>query len=205
VETSGDHPSHQQRRKRFWVLCPLLIGPGLLMIAAYSLAPDTKVSEAPSLAWQTISSTDDLLALSMPGKPQIHTQESDSELGRARQTKHSLSINADTIIFSINEIHYLDEDLQFDPKECVTLMAQSTVSKSQGMLIREREVRLGMHTGKEIGVRFSNGYAAWMRFFFVGRCAYQVKIVIPQADLESPIVSRYFDSISIKPAETPVK
>jgi hypothetical protein len=185
------------RRSRLVFVPIFIIAYGIVLMFMHSLPSRATFHQPPPENWQTVITTDGVLAVSMPGQPQLQTQVSQSESVPIKTMKQSISLDNGKYIFSINEMHFNDRQLQYDSRECVTGIAQDTLSKSRGTLIDEKTIHLGPHEGKRLSIKIGEFYVI-MNLFFIDYCAYQIKITIPESESESPIVSKYFDSLTIK-------
>jgi hypothetical protein len=175
----------------------LAITGAVLTLLLYWSAMPVKPVASESLVWQTVTTNDGALRVKMPGKPEVAVTNKDGELGPTRAVKQVVEIYDHSVIITIYERHYLDKDVHFDNKEFLNSMVQTTVAQSKGKTIRERDIRRGDLEGKEISLSMPQDYTVVMQGFFSGRSLYQLKIVVPNAMVNSPFVQQYFDSLRV--------
>jgi hypothetical protein len=195
---SADVPESKQRSARTKGMPQFLIVMGCLLLVIHSVPPNAMVSEPPASAWQTCTSSDGVLQFSLPGKPTSQTKQTQGELGRIKRVDWSLGIDNDEVIFGVDEIHYLNEDIEFDTKKYINAVVEAVLSKSQTTQFRDHDVSLGPYEGREVAIRSTKGYVSFMKIFLFNKCLYQLRITLPDAAIESPMVRRYLDSIELE-------
>jgi uncharacterized membrane-anchored protein len=184
------------RRSRLVFVPILVVVYGIGMIFVHYLASRPTSHQLSPENWQTVVTTDGVFSVSMPAQPQLQTQVSQSESVPIKTVKQSISLDNGKYIFTMSEMHINDRQLEYDSRECVTGIAQDILSKSRGTLIDEKTIHLGTHEGKGLTIKVGDFYVI-MKVFFIDHCAYQIKLTIPESQIKLPIVSKYFDSLTI--------
>ncbi|WP_406696655.1 hypothetical protein V5E97_37290 [Singulisphaera sp. Ch08] len=170
---------------------------GVLRLFWFSLPITTQAANPASLEWRTVPSSDGVLTVGMPGEPEVESRDEQDSVGPTQVVKQRVGIDDNTILFSLVERHYLDEDVQFDRGPFLDGTAESTLAQSKGELVGESEVHRGDLVGKAISIEMPQEYTVSMQFFLIGRSVYQLKVVTPNAMADSPIVRRFFESLEV--------
>jgi hypothetical protein len=197
-DMTGISPKDAKRRARRRSACRAL-GIFTIVVACMNLVwfPSARVVDPDSLKWQAVATTDGVLTVKMPGTPEVQYEDHDGENGPTRRVKQLVALDRATITFSLMERHYLDKDIKFDRNLFLDASAKALIAQTKGRLSGEREVHLGGAEGKEMTIRIANGCTVVTQLFQIGKCAYQLIVVTPDAMAGSSIVREFLESLVV--------
>ena len=205
---SPKYDAWHARSQGFLIFAALLmIGTGVIRLLWFSPVIPVKVAEPASLEWRTVTTSDGVLKVKMPGKPEFQTKDERGDLGPTKFVKQLVRIYGDTVIFSLLERHYLDEDVQFDRALFLDSTAKGvSVPEGRACSVRGRSIAARSRgrrsrSGRRRDTPSRRNSSSWgdvrINLRGGGGGGGGGEVVIPDAMTRSPIVGEFFESLAV--------
>jgi hypothetical protein len=187
-----------RQRTRAVVLGLIAIAWGISRLPAPRKSPeDEQLSYRPAISSQYIKTTDKVLQVRMPGKPEVQRKSEVGDLGLTKQVWAEASADSDRFAFGLHETHFVDTELRIDAEEYMDRLVDELTKKWGGKVTKTRTIARGPLSGRQVAIALPNKHTVTTQIFLSGRSHYLVTAVAPTPLADSLFVREYLYYVNV--------
>ncbi len=169
----------------------------------------TKLPARPDVHFgHRVQTTDDVITVHMPGRPETTTRQIRGDLGLLKHFKHQVSTDSGRIVVSLNETHFIDTEVRLAADEYLENLIQEMTVRIKGKATKSKGINRDGLLGRSVTIVGSSGYTLNAQVLLGQRSVYQLNIVTPNERDDSSAIYDFFSYLKVekhrrKPGDKP--
>jgi len=146
--------------------------------------------------WKEFASKEGRFKVLMPGTPKQDQAETESDFGKG--ILHMNVVQAGKTMYGANYCDFPAEIKKAPLKQLFDSSRDGAVANLEGKLANEKDIKLGVHPGREIQIDVANGKQLFrVRVYLVDQRLYQVVILGTKEHATSKAADKFLDSFKL--------